>query len=85
MICARSTELSDNTIKTLPILCQSVRQLQLQERINLYIMTSSSSLPLHIFFLSLAAPSRPFARGERALLCRLVGKMKTNLWLIGPV
>lgn len=52
LICARSTELSDNTIKTLPILCQSVRQLQLQERINLYIMTSSSSLPLHIFSLS---------------------------------
>lgn len=62
MICARSTELSDNTIKTLPILCQRVRQLQLQERINLYIMTSSSSLPLHIFFLSLS-------RGSFKALC----------------
>lgn len=77
----RSTKLSDKAIKTLLILSQRSGQLQLQERINLYIMISSS-LPIHIFVFT--APLGPLWE-ESTLLCRLVWKMKTNLQLIGPL
>lgn len=44
----RSTRLSDKAIKTLLILGQRTGQLQLQERIHLYIMISSG-LSFHFF------------------------------------
>lgn len=77
----RSTRLSDKAIKTLLILGQRTGQLQLQERIHLYIMISSG-LSFHFFcFMALFG----LFCVESTLLFWLVRQMKTNPWLIDPL